>query len=80
MIISDADTAAIITAIGVVLAAAIAAVAGVLVHHSKRMSRMEQREKSYWLYTRQLVDHIYRGLPPPPPKPPAGLFEEPTDD
>lgn len=28
-----------------------------------------------WLWNRQLVDHIYRGSPPPPPAPPAGLFD-----
>lgn len=27
-----------------------------------------------WLYNRQLIDHIYRGNEPPPPAPPAGLF------
>ena len=27
-----------------------------------------------YLWNRQLVDHIYRGEPPPPPEPPAGLF------
>lgn len=28
-----------------------------------------------WMYNRQLVDHIYRGKEPPPPAPPAGLFD-----
>lgn len=28
-----------------------------------------------WLWNRQLVDHIYRGLGPPPPAPPAELFD-----
>lgn len=28
-----------------------------------------------WHYNRSLVDHIYRGSPPPPPAPPAGLFD-----
>lgn len=28
-----------------------------------------------WHYCRQLIDHIYRGSPPPPPAPPAGLFD-----
>ena len=27
-----------------------------------------------YLWNRQLVDHIYKGQPPPPPEPPAGLF------
>lgn len=28
-----------------------------------------------WFYCRELVDHIYRGNPPPPPAPPEGLFK-----
>lgn len=28
-----------------------------------------------WLWNRSLVDHIYKGLGPPPPEPPAALFE-----
>lgn len=28
-----------------------------------------------WLWNRSLVDHIYKGLGPPPPEPPADLFE-----
>lgn len=28
-----------------------------------------------WLYCRELIDWIYRGKQPPPPAPPAGLFE-----
>lgn len=28
-----------------------------------------------WRYNRQLVDHIYKGAPPPPPDPPENLFK-----
>ncbi|MCI1935165.1 MAG: hypothetical protein LKJ44_08090 [Bifidobacteriaceae bacterium] len=27
-----------------------------------------------WQWNRALVDHIYKGSPPPPPLPPDGLF------
>ena len=28
-----------------------------------------------WEHNRALIDHIYRGAPPPPPNPPEGLFK-----
>lgn len=29
-----------------------------------------------WQWNRQLIDHIYRGAPPPPPQPPDHLFTD----
>lgn len=45
-------------------------------HQLKTTMRDNQR---LWAYNRQLVDHIYRGAPPPPPDPPTGLFD-PNED
>lgn len=31
--------------------------------------------RKLWAWNRALVDHIYRGSPPPPPAAPVGLFD-----
>lgn len=39
--------------------------------------RLVQKDNSLlYLWNRQLVDHIYRGLGPPAPSPPDGLFKQ----
>lgn len=39
--------------------------------------RLVQKDNALlYLWNRELVDHIYKGLGPPPPAPPAGLFKE----
>lgn len=39
--------------------------------------RLVQKDNALlYLWNRQLTDHIYKGLGPPPPAPPAGLFKE----
>lgn len=40
-----------------------------------QIMRTQNDNQLLWHYNRQLVDHIYRGNPPPPPAPPAGLFD-----
>lgn len=40
------------------------------------LARSRQQMHLLYLWNRQLVDHIYRGLPPPAPAPPAGLFDK----
>lgn len=40
-----------------------------------QVSKWQADNQLLWHYNRQLVDHIYRGNPPPPPAPPAGLFD-----
>jgi len=41
-----------------------------------RLARAERDNRLLWLWSRRLVDHIYRGQQPPPPEAPAGLFED----
>lgn len=36
---------------------------------------MQADNQRLWQWNRALVDHIYRGLGPPPPEPPADLFD-----
>lgn len=38
------------------------------------LRRTRRESQAVWHWARELVDHIYRQLPPPPPDPPAGLF------
>lgn len=40
-----------------------------------RLAQQMQADNALlWQWNRRLVDHIYRGSPPPPPEPPDGLF------
>lgn len=36
---------------------------------------MQADNQRLWQWNRALVDHIYKGLGPPPPEPPADLFD-----
>lgn len=40
-----------------------------------RIHKFEQREQLWWLWTRELINHIYLRKPPPHPPAPIGLFE-----
>lgn len=42
----------------------------------ERLLRSDRQQQLMWLYCRQLIDHIYKGCPPPPPAPPAGLLND----
>lgn len=37
--------------------------------------QMQADNALLWQWNRQLVDHIYKGLGPPPPEPPENLFD-----
>lgn len=37
--------------------------------------QMQADNQRLWQWNRSLVDHIYKGLGPPPPNPPADLFD-----
>ncbi|ADB09265.1 Uncharacterised protein [Bifidobacterium dentium] len=40
---------------------------------------MQQDNQKLWQWNRQLVDHIYKNLGPPPPRPPDDLFKHDND-
>ncbi|WP_390134452.1 hypothetical protein [Bifidobacterium apicola] len=69
----------------VALIAAVAALSGSCIttfaqHHLHKFNEAQMIQDAIadnqrlWLWNRQLVDHIYKGYPPPPPEPPADLF------
>jgi hypothetical protein len=68
---ADVVLIAIVSVLGVVVAAVI----GGMVTIAINLARWHADNRQLWLWNRQLVDHIYRGLPPPPPAPPAGIFD-----
>ena len=39
-----------------------------------RLSKADKDMQLLYYWNRELVDHIFQGKPPPPPKPPEGLF------
>lgn len=39
-----------------------------------RVHKFEQREQLWWLWSRELIDHIYQQKAPPHPEPPSGLM------
>lgn len=67
----DTLVIAILAFVGVVLSALIAG--GITL--AIQLTKWQADNRRLWLWNRQLVDHIYRGLPPPPPSPPAELFD-----
>lgn len=42
---------------------------------TKLAQEMQSDNQRLWLWNRSLVDHIYKGLGPPPPEPPEDLFK-----
>jgi len=38
-----------------------------------RVDLVEKRNALLWNYNRQLIDHIYQGIEPPPPPMPSGI-------
>jgi len=37
--------------------------------------KRDQENRALWLYTKELIDHIYKGKPPPPPEPPKIIVD-----
>lgn len=80
---------ATVSTLGVIVGAAIAALASIIIDRQERdlkssdllieaqthLAETLSDSQLLWQWNRQLIDHIYRGDPPPPPKPPHGLFE-----
>lgn len=69
--IPDAVTLAILAFVGLVLTALIAGGVTLAIN----LAKWHSQNQRLWYWNRQLVDHIYRGLPPPPPAPPTDLFD-----
>ena len=62
---------ALLAFVGLVLSALIAG--GVTL--AVQLTKWRADNRLLWLWNRQLVDHIYRGLGPPAPAPPKELFD-----
>lgn len=62
---------AIVTILGVIIAAFTAGLVTVAV----AIVRWTADNRRLWLWNKQLVDHIYLGKGPPPPAPPTDLFD-----
>lgn len=45
-----------------------------LLDAQKQLAHTVADAQRLWQWNRQLVDHIYKGLGPPPPHPPDNLF------
>ena len=62
-----------------------AGVTAAVTHHMNRFKEAQiiqdaiADNQRLWLWNRALVDHIYKGLGPPPPEPPADLFHHDID-
>lgn len=46
---------------------------------TKAAQEMQADNQRLWQWNRALVDHIYKGLGPPPPEPPEDLFNHDND-
>jgi hypothetical protein len=65
---------AAITSISGALIASISGIARNLLEARKLQQQIQETNQKLWLWSRELVDHIYRRLPPPPPPQPTNLF------
>lgn len=61
----------VISMCGVLVAASLGAIATLGV----ALVRWRAENRLLWRHNRELVDHIYRGLGPPPPTAPTDLFD-----
>lgn len=80
-----ADTTGIIVAaigaLAIVGAGIVTAAGSAWVWLYRRVLRAEAHNQALWRYTRDLIDHIYRGRGAPPPEPPESIrhLYEPGD-
>lgn len=69
---------AIVSAVGVVAGASaqqLVTAARDRMEAYRLAQQMQADNALLWQWNRQLVDHIYNGLGPPPPEPPENLFD-----
>lgn len=64
----------LISAVGGSLATNLCAAAKNRLEAYQLAQEMQADNQRLWQWNRALVDHIYRGLGPPPPSPPEDLF------
>ena len=69
------DSISIIVPLLTFLGLVVVALVGGGVTLGVQLTKWYAQNQLLWLYNRQLIDHIYRGNPPPPPTPPAGLYD-----
>lgn len=69
------DAVAVIVPLLAFLGVVVVALVGGGVTLGVQLTKWKADNQRLWYWNRQLVDHIYRGSPPPPPAPPAGLFD-----
>lgn len=69
------DPLAVIIPLLSLLGLIIVALIGGAVTLSIQLAKWQAQNNLLWNYCRQLLDHIYRGLGPPPPSAPADLFD-----
>src|SRR6218665_2348290 len=84
------DVSIVVASIAGTVALASAMLATTQATKARKSGRTEQLEakldqlpadrRLLYLWNRQLVDHIYRGIGPPPPQPPPGLFPKAHKD
>lgn len=65
----------LISAIGGALASNLRAAAKNRLEAYQLAQEMQADNQRLWQWNRALVDHIYKGLGPPPPGPPEDLFK-----
>lgn len=76
---SEATTIALLTVFGSVLVAALGYVITAVAQLTKRLHRLEHRDRLSWLYIRILIDHIYVHKATPLPEPPPGWLDDPEE-
>ena len=69
-----AALASIISALMAYRQATKARVANRVEQIEQRLAKADKDMQLLYYWNRELVDHIFQGKPPPPPKPPEGLF------
>lgn len=69
--IPDAFVAALLTFVGVLVAALVAAGVAITV----QLFKWKMENQRLWAWNRALQDQIYRGAAPPPVPAPPGLFD-----